>query len=90
VLISFDSNELINLKQKITDHHATEKDKIYGELIALRKKGEVAASEYARMEKSLGRIGSERQHLTSQMQHAQDDAKKYREQVYNISIGRLE
>ncbi|KAJ3411853.1 hypothetical protein HDV05_001642 [Chytridiales sp. JEL 0842] len=66
------------------EHHATEKDRIYGELIATRKKAEVALSDQQRLEKSNNRLHSEKQHLNTACAHANEDAKKYREQVEEL------
>ncbi|KAJ1562443.1 hypothetical protein HK405_012083 [Cladochytrium tenue] len=63
------------------EHHAAEKEKLYGELVAHRKKSEIAASEHARLEKTHARVAAERGQLAAVAKHAEDDVKKYREQV---------
>ncbi|KAJ3389383.1 hypothetical protein HDU84_008832, partial [Entophlyctis sp. JEL0112] len=67
--------------KSLRDHHTTEKDKLYGELLAHRKKSEIAASEHARLQKTQQRLAVEKQQYQSTTQHALDDAKKYRDQV---------
>lgn len=82
--IERDREELKSELKGIRDHHASEKDKLYGELIAMRKKQEISASDYARLEKTHQRLASEKQQLKSTTAHAEDDARKYRDQVEEL------
>ncbi|KAJ3096373.1 hypothetical protein HDU97_005942 [Phlyctochytrium planicorne] len=66
------------------DHQNTEKDRMYGELLALRKKAEITACEHARLEKTHKRFLAEKQQLESAAVHAQEDARKYRDQVEEL------
>ncbi|KAJ3115502.1 hypothetical protein HDU96_000536 [Phlyctochytrium bullatum] len=70
--------------QNIKDHQNTEKDRLYGELLALRKKAEATASSHARLEKTHTRFLAEKKQLESATLHAQEDARKYREQVEEL------
>ncbi|KAJ3213985.1 hypothetical protein HDU67_002244 [Dinochytrium kinnereticum] len=71
-------------KEMQVEHQNTEKDRMYGELLALRKKAEVTASEHARLEKTHTRFMAEKQQLESAAMHAQEDARKYRDQVEEL------
>ncbi|KAJ3131890.1 hypothetical protein HK100_005920 [Physocladia obscura] len=77
-------NELKSELKSLKDHHTNEKDKLYGELLAHRKKSEIATSEHARLQKTQQRLSLEKQQQQSTMQHALDDAKKYRDQVEEL------
>ncbi|KAJ3222729.1 hypothetical protein HDU81_009639, partial [Chytriomyces hyalinus] len=79
-----ENDELKEELKSIRDHHTAEKDKLYGELLAHRKKAEIAISEHARLQKTHQRISMEKQQNTSAMQHAVEDAKKYRDQVEEL------
>ncbi|KAJ3025918.1 UNVERIFIED_CONTAM: hypothetical protein HDU68_006503 [Siphonaria sp. JEL0065] len=68
----------------VREHHTTEKDKLYGELLAHRKKSEIATNEHQRLQKTHQRIAMEKQQQQSTTQHALDDAKKYRDQVEEL------
>ncbi|KAJ3334370.1 hypothetical protein HDU76_000063 [Blyttiomyces sp. JEL0837] len=73
--------EMRNDVRSMKEQQATEKDKLYGELIAARKKSEIVSAEHARLEKVHSRLLMEKQQLAGTSMHAQDDARKYREQV---------
>ncbi|KAJ3399646.1 hypothetical protein HDU80_007714 [Chytriomyces hyalinus] len=79
-----ESEELKEELKSIREHHTAEKDKLYGELLAHRKKSEIAISEHARLQKTHQRISMEKQQNASAMQHALEDAKKYRDQVEEL------
>ncbi|KAJ3125467.1 hypothetical protein HK101_005925, partial [Irineochytrium annulatum] len=70
--------------KSIKDHHNTEKDRLYGELLTIRKKTDILESDRARLEKTHAKILSERSQLESQTHHAVEDARKYREQVEDL------
>ncbi|ORY46064.1 hypothetical protein BCR33DRAFT_784173 [Rhizoclosmatium globosum] len=76
--------ELKDEIKKIREHHTAEKDKLYGELLAHRKKSEIAISEHQRLQKTHQRNAVERQQQQTTLQHAIDDAKKYRDQVEEL------
>ncbi|TPX76883.1 hypothetical protein CcCBS67573_g01878 [Chytriomyces confervae] len=79
-----ENDELKEELKSIRDHHTAEKDKLYGELLAHRKKSEIAISEHARLQKTHQRISMEKQQNASAMQHALEDAKKHRDQVEEL------
>jgi chromosome segregation ATPase len=64
-----------------TDRHVTEKDKIYGDLIATRKKQETAESEIARLQVSYNRLLKEKEDLENKDLETQDELKKYKDNV---------
>ncbi|KAI8607791.1 hypothetical protein BC830DRAFT_81580 [Chytriomyces sp. MP71] len=72
------------IKLSKTEHHTAEKDKLYGELLSHRKKSDIAAAEHARLTKTHQRMALEKQQHASTVQHAIEDAKKYREQVEEL------
>ncbi|KAJ1560902.1 hypothetical protein HK096_006775, partial [Nowakowskiella sp. JEL0078] len=63
------------------DHFVSEKDKIYGEVLTLRKKLEVAQSDASRMELTIRRLNHEKQNLQTNAVTHQDETTKYKEQV---------
>ncbi|KAI8833371.1 hypothetical protein BC829DRAFT_407860 [Chytridium lagenaria] len=82
--IEKDREDLKKDLKNMRDHQNTEKDRLYGELLALRKKAEITASEHQRLEKTHSRFLAEKQQLESAAMHAQEDARKYRDQVEEL------
>ncbi len=66
---------------KMTDRHISEKDKIYGDLIATRKKHETSESEAARIKVSYDRLLQEKEALETLQQSSQEEIKKYKDSV---------
>ncbi|KAJ3067201.1 hypothetical protein HDU98_009601 [Podochytrium sp. JEL0797] len=79
-----EADELKDELKSIREHHTSEKDKLYGELLAHRKKSEIATNEHQRLSKTHQRIAMEKQQHQITMQHALEDAKKYRDQVEEL------
>lgn len=63
------------------DRHISEKDKIYGDLIAARKKYESAESDCARAQVSYDRLLHEKESLENQEAATLEESKKYKDSV---------
>ncbi|KAJ3104981.1 hypothetical protein HDU96_008744, partial [Phlyctochytrium bullatum] len=61
-----------------------EKDRIYKDILSQRKKCELAAGELARLEAAHEKAIGERQKLLTETNLAQDDIKKYRDQIEEL------
>jgi hypothetical protein len=59
----------------------SEKDKIYGDLIATRKKHETAEADTARWKLSYDRVSNEKEHIQALESQAQEEIKKYKDLV---------
>lgn len=73
------------LKQQ--EHHATEKDKLYGEAIAMRKKYETAQADLARMELQFQRINNEKQKLLTSHGSSSGEIMRLKDQVMMMMDG---
>jgi hypothetical protein len=71
---------------KNIDRHIAEKDKIYGDLIATRKKRESGEAELARIELSYERLVKEKETLESNQQQQNEEIKKYKDAVSCYSL----
>lgn len=80
-MVEKDREQLKEELQMIKDNQIGEKDKIYGELITLKKKLEITQADHARMDITYKRIIKEKQELQAIAFNAESDAKKWREQV---------
>jgi hypothetical protein len=58
-----DRQELNDAMSSLKEHNISEKDKLYGEALSLRKKLQASQSDLSRMELHYQRINSERQKL---------------------------
>ncbi|KAH6578439.1 hypothetical protein BASA61_000197 [Batrachochytrium salamandrivorans] len=74
-------DELLENIIKAKDHHGIEKDKIYGEMISMRKKYEAALSESQILELSYKRIQEENETLDAIASDAKADANATRDKV---------
>ncbi|KAL2913622.1 hypothetical protein HK105_206924 [Polyrhizophydium stewartii] len=79
--VTKERDELIEDVKSIKERHATEKDKIYGELIATKKKHETALSEARRSEVSYKRVLQEKERLEGVASEARDQANELKSQV---------
>nr|KAJ3422179.1 hypothetical protein HK105_000847 [Polyrhizophydium stewartii] len=79
--VTKERDELIEDVKSIKERHATEKDKIYGELIATKKKHETALSEARRSEVSYKRVLQEKERLEGVASEARDQANELKSQA---------
>lgn len=76
-----EKQELEDAIAAIKEHHISEKDKLYGEALSLRKKLQASQSDLSRMELHYQRINSERQKLASDNSSLTSENKKFSIQI---------
>lgn len=74
-------DELAEAVKSIKEHHATEKDKLYGEAIGMRKKYETAQADLARMELQFQRVNNEKQKLLTSHGSSSGEIMRLKDQV---------
>jgi chromosome segregation ATPase len=76
-----DRQELNDAMASLKEHNISEKDKLYGEALSLRKKLQASQSDLSRMELHYQRINSERQKLMSENSQLEAESKKFTFQI---------